>query len=436
MLDILDITKNNLVTQLCSDVKLPKMIKVRQHFDEVHIKTEDIPVVVRKQLEQRKIAQRIKPGMTVAITSGSRGVANVAIITKAIVDFLKEKGAKPFVFPAMGSHGGATSEGQLEVLTSYGVTEEFIGCPIRSSMETVQVGFRNDGKPVFVDKIAAEADGIVLCGRIKAHTAFRGRYESGLLKMAAIGMGKQHGAEVIHESGFDHMARLLPEVARVIFDNTNILFGVGLLENAYEQTYKIVGLTPDEIWEKEPELLIDAKSKMGKILFDNIDVLVVDRIGKDISGDGMDPNITGRFACQNAATGGINIQRIVVLGLTEATCHNGNGIGMADITTQRCAKDINLDITYLNALTSTVLEVVKIPLFTESDKTAIQLAVKTCNEIDKNAPRIVRIRDTMYLDNIYISEALLPEAKKLERITIEGEPEDWKFNEDGNLFEF
>lgn len=252
--------------------------------------------------------------------------------------------------------------------------------------------------------------------------------------MAVIGMGKQHGAEQVHESGFDNMARLLPEVARVIFDNTNILFGVGLLENAYEQTYKIVGLTPDEVWEKEPGLLIEAKSKMGRLLFDNIDVLVVDRIGKDISGDGMDPNVTGRFACPNTASGGIHTQLIVVLGLTEASHHNGNGIGITDITTRRCAKDINLDVTYPNAVTSTVLEVVKIPFFTESDRTAIQLAVRTCNEIDKNAPRIVRIRDTMHLDDIHISEALLPEAKKLEDITIGGEPEDWKFDAKGNLW--
>ena len=280
-------SKDSVVEHLCETVTLPRMVRVSQKFDHTHIEPEDIPAVIQQQLGRAEVRERIKPGMRIAITCGSRGIANIAIIVKAIVDFVKAQGAEPFVFPAMGSHGGATPEGQLEVLRSYNVTEETMGCPIRATMETVYLGNTVEGSPVFQDKYAHEADGVILCGRIKAHTTFRGPYESGLLKMAVIGMGKQHGAESVHESGFINMARVLPQFARVIFDNTNIVAGVGILENAFDQTYKLAGLTPDEIWEKEPELLKEAKSKMGRIWIENADVLVVDKIGKDISGDGM-----------------------------------------------------------------------------------------------------------------------------------------------------
>ena len=432
---MLDVAKGNLVTRLCADIKLPKMIRVRQHFDPSHIPPEKLPEVVKTRLSREAVASRIRPGMRIGITSGSRGVANVALVTRSIVEFVREKGAEPFVFPAMGSHGGATAQGQRQILEAYGVTEDYLGCPVLATMETVQVGQRpSDRKPVFVDKYACEADGIILCGRIKAHTAFRGPYESGLLKMAVIGMGKQHGAEQVHESGFRNMGRLLPEVARVVFDNTRILCGVGLMENAFDQTCQVAALTPEEIWEQEPGLLLEAKARMGKILFDNLDVLVVDRIGKDISGDGMDPNVTGRFACPDSAGGGIHTRRIVALGLTEASHHNANGIGMADITTRRILEDTDLDATYPNAVTSTVLDVVKIPFVAENDRTAIRLGVRTCNGIDRENPRIVHIRDTMHLREIEISRALLEEARNHPQVAILGEPAEWKFNEEGNLW--
>ena len=432
---MLDVAKGNLVTRLCADIKLPKMIRVRQHFDPSHIPPEKLPEVVKTRLSREAVASRIRPGMRIGITSGSRGVANVALVTRSIVEFVREKGAEPFVFPAMGSHGGATAQGQRQILEAYGVTEDYLGCPVLATMETVQVGQRpSDRKPVFVDKYAYEADGIILCGRIKAHTAFRGPYESGLLKMAVIGMGKQHGAEQVHESGFRNMGRLLPEVARVVFDNTRILCGVGLMENAFDQTCQVAALTPEEIWEQEPGLLLEAKARMGKILFDNLDVLVVDRIGKDISGDGMDPNVTGRFACPDSAGGGIHTRRIVALGLTEASHHNANGIGMADITTRRILEDTDLDATYPNAVTSTVLDVVKIPFVAENDRTAIRLGVRTCNGIDRENPRIVHIRDTMHLREIEISRALLEEARNHPQVEILGEPAEWKFNEEGNLW--
>jgi len=403
-------------------------------MDESHIAQDDIPSIIREGFMNSPARQRIKPGMSVAITCGSRGVANIAVITKAIVETMREIGADPFVFPAMGSHGGATAEGQIMVLSQYGITEEYLGCPIKSSMETAEIGQTPDGLPVFADKHALEADAIILCGRIKAHTAFQGDYESGLLKMAVIGMGKQHGAETVHEPGFTHMAKLLPECAKVIFDNTNIVSGVGIVENAFHQTCGIDVLDRDEIFSREPEILLMAKRRMGRLFLDNLDVLVVDRMGKNISGDGMDPHVTGRFPDPEAITGGLKVKRLAVLDLTDETHGNCNGVGHADVTTKRLVDKIDVDETYPNGVTSTVINVCKIPLFTHSDRACIQLALRTTYGADKKNSRIVRIRDTADVTGIWISPALLEEARLNPLIEIIGEPEEWPFNLDGNLW--
>lgn len=427
------IKEGNVVTQLASDVKLPKMVKVRQLLDHSRIPLEDIPRVVYNELKDSGIKERIKPGMSIAITCGSRGVANIAVITKAIVDFVKDCKGEPFVFPAMGSHGGATAEGQVEILAGYGVTEEFIGCPIKSSMETILLGETEEGMPVYVDKYAYQADGIILCGRVKAHTAFRGPYESGILKMAVIGMGKQKGAESVHRDGFYELGRILPIIAKVLFSKTKILGAVALVENAFDQTCLIKGMIKEEIFDEEPKILAQSKERLGCIYFDNIDVLVVDRIGKDISGDGMDPNITGRFAVPYIE-GDRKIQRIAVLDLTDETQGNCNGLGLADVTTKRLVDRIDVDSTYPNVVTSTVLCTPKIPLFTHSDKACIQIALRTCNYINREKPRIVRIKDTMNLEEIYISEGMLEEAYSNENIEIIDDPKEWEFNEDDNLW--
>ena len=425
------IREGNMVTKLADSTQLPKMVKVRQLLDRSHIDPADIPALVKKELEPMR--PRIQPGMSVAITCGSRGVANIAIVTKAIVDFVKSCGGEPFVFPAMGSHGGATAEGQREILTGYGVTEEFIGCPIRATMEVVQLGETEEGMPVFADRYAYEADGIILCGRVKAHTAFRGPYESGILKMSVIGMGKQHGADYIHRDGFADLGRLLPMIAKVVFAKTKILGAVALAENAFDQTCIIEGLLKEEIFEKEPDILRRSKERLGKIFFDDIDVLVVDQLGKDISGDGMDPNITGRYVVPHMKTEK-NVQHIAVLDLTEASHGNCNGIGIADVTTRRFVDKVDVDCTYPNVLTSTVLCTPKIPFFTHSDKTCIQVALKTCHYIDREHPRIVRIKDTMRLEEIEISEAMLEEARANPNVEVISEPYDWPFDGEGNLF--
>ena len=425
------VKEGNVVTQLAQDTQLPRMVKVRQLLDHSHIDPKDIPALVAKELEPMR--GRIYPGMRVAITCGSRGVANIAIITRAIVDFVKSCGGEPFVFPAMGSHGGATAEGQREILPGYGVTEEFIGCPIRATMEVEQIGQTEEGMPVFVDKYALGADGVILCGRVKAHTAFRGPYESGILKMAVIGMGKQHGADHVHRDGFSDLGRLLPMLARVIFDKVNILGAVAVAENAFDQTCILEGLLKEEIFEREPDILRRSKQRLGCIFFDDIDVLVVDRLGKDISGDGMDPNITGRFAVPYVK-GEKKVQHIAVLDLTEETHGNCNGLGLADVTTRRLVEKIDVDCTYPNVVTSTVLCTPKIPLFTHSDKACIQIALKTCNYIDREHPRIVHIRDTMHLEEIEISEAMLEEARQNEHIQILSQPQEWPFDQEGNLW--
>lgn len=423
--------EGNMITKLADSTRLPKMIKVRQLLDRSHIDPTDIPALVMKELEPMR--DRIKPKMSIAITCGSRGVANIAIITKAIVDFVRSCDAEPFVFPAMGSHGGATAEGQTEILTGYGVTEDFIGCPIRATMEVVKLGETEEGMPVFADRYAYNADGIILCGRVKAHTAFRAPYESGILKMAVIGMGKQHGADYIHRDGFADLGRLLPMIAKVVFDNTKILGAVAVAENAFDQTCILEGLLKEEIFDKEPDILRRSKERMGRIFFDDIDVLVVDQLGKDISGDGMDPNITGRYVVPHMKTEK-NVQHIAVLDLTDASHGNCNGIGVADVTTRRFVEKVDVDCTYPNVLTSTVLCTPKIPFFTHSDKTCIQVALKTCHYIDREHPRIVHIKDTMRLEEIEISEAMLEEAGSNPNIEIIGEPQDWPFDENGNLF--
>jgi hypothetical protein len=422
---------SDIVGNLFGNVQLPKMVKIRQKF--LNLKVEDIGFAVRHEINRPEISKEIKKGQKIAITVGSRGIANIALITKEVATAVRDFGGDPFVIPAMGSHGGATAEGQLEVLKSLGVTEEYIEAPIKSSMEVVKIGDAPNGKPVYIDKFAAEADGIIVIGRIKPHTCFSGKYESGIMKMMTIGLGKQKGADSCHADGFKNMASNVPLFANVILVKANILFGLALVENSYDQTCKIVALTKEEIPQKEPELLIEAKKLMPRIMFDSFDVLVVDRIGKNISGDGMDPNITGTFATPYAS-GGPNIQRVVVLDLTEETHGNANGVGMADFTTKKLFDKIDFAATYPNALTARVPCTAKIPMLLKNDREAISVAVKTCCEIEYDKARIVRIKDSLHINEIYISESLLEDAIKNPNIEILGEAGHFEFNQDGNLF--
>ncbi|OOM80840.1 lactate racemase domain-containing protein [Clostridium sp. BL-8] len=425
--------KGGVVSKLLENIYIPKMFKVRQIFPRPVIKPEEIAEEVRRELSKEKFADQIKPDMNIAVTVGSRGVANVAIITKAVTDFIASRGAKPFVVPAMGSHGGATAEGQIEVLNGYGITEEYLGCPIKSSMEVKMIGCTEEGQEVFIDKNAAEADGIVISCRIKPHNAFRGKYESGIMKMMAVGLGKQVGAERVHSQGMNNIAKNIPLIGNAIIKNAPILFAIPCIENAFDETCKIVGVNKDEIAEEEPKLLQEAFANMPNIIVGECDVLVVDEIGKNYSGTGVDPNITGTFSTKYAS-GGVKVQRTAMLSLSEESHGNGLGTGLASAITKRIFDKLDLEKMYPNCITSTVLESARIPCVVASDKEAIQICIRTCVNINKDNVRIVRIPNSLHIEHIMLSEAYYEEVKNYPDLVIESEPEYLEFDEEGNLF--
>ncbi len=424
------------ITDLIKNQPIPKMVRIRQNFDRTHIPVEDIPETVRKELDREDLGGKIQPGMKIAITCGSRGMTNNAVMARAMVDFVKSRGAEPYIVAAMGSHGGATAEGQTQILKDYGITEEAMGCPVKSSMETVQVGLSGIRKqPVFVDKNASEADGILLFNRIKPHTSFRGPYESGLMKMMAIGLGKQKGAESIHHQSPAIMHELVEEYGRTILENCPVLGGIAVIENAYDDTYMIKGLTPQEIIDKEPGLKEISYKTIARLLFEKCDVLVVDKIGKNISGDGMDPNISGRFVLPQYCSGGIQAEKVVILDITDETHGNAQGIGLAEVTTRRLVNRMKLEMTYPTGVTNTFLHLMKIPMIMDNDREALQLALMCCPDAeDHDNMKLIRIPNTAHIGEIEISEGLLPLAKANPDIEILTEPYDLPFDGQGNLF--
>lgn len=424
----------DVLEQLIQDFKIPKMAKVRQHFPRPRIEKEDIPAVIREELQKDGTLNRIKKGDKVAITAGSRGIANIALILKEIVDNVKAAGAHPFIIPTMGSHGGATAEGQVEVLHSLGITEEYVGAPIRATMEVVELGTSENGLPIRFDKYAAtEADATIVVGRIKPHTSFRGKYESGLAKMIVIGLGKQKGAEICHATGLEYMSARIEDITRGALEKSNIVFGVGLIENAFDETCKIVALPSKKIMEEEPILLEEARKNMPQIFIDKYDILIVDEIGKNISGTGMDTNVVGRYTSA-AIQCEPRVQRIVILDLTAETHGNANGMGLGDICTRRLFEKIDFAKTYANPLTSRVVPSIKMPMVMNNDSQAIRAAIKTCFDVDYDKIKMVRIKNTLKVDEIYISEHLLDEAKAHPNIEILEEPKPMVFDENGNLF--
>lgn len=420
----------SILRTLLDDIPIPQMVRIRQKFDAT--KVDDIEGALREELKKPGAIETIKPGQRVAVAVGSRGVAHIAEFTRITIDAIKEAGGLPFIVPCMGSHGGATAQGQIEVLHHLGVTEESAGAPILSSMEVIKIDELPNGLPVYIDKYAYEADAIVVINRVKPHTAFRGRIESGIMKMISIGLGKQKGAEACHQLGFKYMAENVPAMAKIMLDKLPILFGVALVENAYDETCRVEVLPAADIEQREEQLLEEAKSRLPKILFDQIDVLVIDYIGKNISGDGMDPNITGRYPTPYAH-GGPDVSKMVVLDLTPETKGNANGVGTADFTTQRLVDKTDWPATYANGLTSTVCAPTKQATTFESDLYAIKAAVKTCNILDYTTCKMVRIRDTLHLGEIEISVNLLEEARKHPDIEILTEPYDLQFDDEGYL---
>ncbi|KKI92159.1 hypothetical protein WQ54_10720 [Bacillus sp. SA1-12] len=411
----------DIISELLRGIQYPKMVKVQQKFHAPQLV--DVASEVQKAINKAGVLSKISVNDQVAIAVGSRGVADLPILVRETVAAVQEAGGKPFIVPAMGSHGGATAEGQIDVLHQLEVTEAAVGAPIKSSMEVVKIGELSNGLPVYMDKFAYESDKIIVINRIKPHTAFRGPVESGLMKMITIGLGKQKGAEAAHAYSFKYMAEHVQEMAKISLSKAPIIFGLATIENAYDRPAKIVAVHAENLEKVEPRLLIEAKSLMPKIHFDQIDVLIVNEIGKDISGDGMDPNITGNFATPYAS-GGPNVKRTVVLGLTEKTHGNANGIGMADMTTKAVMNEIEWEKGYANALTSTVTDVIKLPMCLDTQELAVKAAIKTCNAFDLNQVRIVRIKNTLEIDEIWISESMVEEAEKNSNLVIVSDLED------------
>ena len=428
------IKKGGNVSRMLEGIPIPDMFRAEQAFDKSHIEPAEIPSIVRKELSRPEIADTIQPGMSIAITAGSRGVANVDTITRAIVDFCKERGANPFIVPAMGSHGGATAEGQAQLLEGYGITAETMGCPVRSSMETVLLGYSEFGKPVYQDKNAHEADGIIVSCRIKPHNAFRGTYESGICKMMVVGLGKQKGAESVHSDGLGNMARNLPANARVVLENSNILFAIPTIENAYDETALIEAVPKDRIMEREPELLQFAFKNMPSILVGEADVLIVDSMGKNYSGTGVDPNISGTWSTE-FGKGGLKVKRTCFLDLTDCSHGNANGMGLADFITKRMFDKLDPEMIYPNCFTSTVIRSGMMPPVVATDKEAIQACILTANQIDKKRPRIVRIKNTLHVGRIMLSEVYYEDVRagKYPGLTALDEPAPLVFDEDENL---
>ncbi|MGM7724505.1 lactate racemase domain-containing protein [Metabacillus sp. Hm71] len=420
-----------IIQDLLKDIPIPKMAKVKQHFD--NTKIENLEQALKEKLERDVIKQKVKPGMEIAIAVGSRGIDRLVEITAITVQFLKDLGAVPFIVPSMGSHGGATAEGQREVLAHLGVTEESVKAEIRSSMEVIKLGELPNGLPVYIDKYASQADGIIVINRIKPHTAFRGPVESGIMKMISIGLGKQKGAEATHQLGFKYMAENVPAMAKMMMEKTPILFGVATLENAFDKVAEIEVLAAEEIEEKEPGLQALAKQLLPKLFFDQLDVLVIDEIGKNISGDGMDPNITGRYPTPYAK-GGPDVNKMIVLDLTPQSEGNANGVGTADFTTQRLVDKMDREVTYANGLTSTVCAPTKIATTLANDRDAIKAAIKTCNILDFTKVKMVRIKNTLDIAEIEVSESLLDHIAKHPELEQVSDLYDLSFDENGNLF--
>lgn len=427
----------NQVAELHCEAPLPRMVRVRQRFDAP--KLDDIPAAVAEALHD--LSDKIKPGMRVGITAGSRGVANIATILRATGDAVRRAGGEPFILPAMGSHGGATAEGQMELLAGYGVTEETTGLPIVSSMEVRQIGQLGSeddpGPAVYMSVTALEADALIICNRVKAHTDFRAEIESGLAKITAIGLGKHQGAKTIHSYGTRGLAHWLPQAAQLMVRTANIVCGLAILENAYEETARVVAIPPEAIGtDVETDLLREAKALMASLPFDDIDVLIVDEIGKNVSGTGMDTNIIGRMMIHGVPEfERPNVRIIVVLDITEESHGNGTGSGLADIITLQAARKIDLRATYINGLTSGIggVQRVKLPITLPTDVDAICAGILTCGRGDSQNARVVRIKNTLEVADLHISESLLEEARAHPKIEILAEPMSFEIDAEGNL---
>lgn len=418
------------INEILDNIKLPQIMKVSQTFD--NTKLDDVEGDLNQKLIDKNIKDKIKQGMKIAITGGSRGISFYKELMKTIVSFVKKCGATPFIVPSMGSHGGGTSEGQENMLKKLGITKESVGCEIISSMDVVEVGRTSKDLPVYIDKNAANADGIILLNRVKLHTSFRGKYESGLIKMMAIGLAKRKGADMTHFLRYENMAENLVEVGKIALNNLNIICGVASIENGYNEVADLFVLHKDEILQEESKILEKSKRLMPRIYLDDIDVLIVNEIGKNISGTGVDTNIVGRFHT-NAASGGPNTVKLGFLDISEKSGGNGNGMGLADFVSKKFFRKIDFESTYINAITSTEPNSVKLPLVLDNDKYVFQGCVKLCGVKNIQDIKLVIINNTKELDEIYMSKSAFENTVDKSKVKKESELFDIPFDDEGNL---
>jgi hypothetical protein len=416
---------------------LPRMFRARQHFPK------SPPIDLRASVRQEfaKVQARLKPGARIALAVGSRGIANLQPIVAAVLEQLKSAGAKPFIIPAMGSHGGATPQGQIEILAEYGISEALLRVPVHAAMEVERLGVTPDGVEAFCSTEALRADGIVLINRIKPHTDFSSdSLGSGLLKMLVVGLGKRAGAANYHLSstrfGYEHVLR---SIARISLSAAPVLCGLGIVENHCHDTASLTLLLPEELETREGELFRKSKRFMPALPFDDIDLLIVDRLGKNISGAGMDPNITGRWVhgystmLGHATQAGPAVRRLFVRDLTPETRSNAIGVGLADFTTTRLVRAMDHQVTYLNSMTSLALNCAKIPIHFDTDREAITRALASLPLTDPSQAKIIRIADTLSLETVELSAAysdLLSTRRNLEALTA---PQEMAFDPAGNL---
>jgi hypothetical protein len=412
----------------------PKIFRVRQTFEAPRVA--DVAGEVHQQLARLSLAQKVRPGQSIAITAGSRGIAQIAVILRAIVDHLKSLDGRPFIVPAMGSHGGGTAEGQRQVLEAYGICEASVGCPIRAGMETVVVGRAAEGFPIHIDRLAYEADHILVCNRVKPHTMFAGDIESGLMKMLLIGLGKCDGAKIYHRAVREFtFGQIVRSVAGEVFARCRVLAGVAVVENAYDETALIEAVPPEQFESRERELLVLAKKWLPRLPFPHVDVLVIDRIGKDISGTGLDPNVVGRKYNDHRAVEEEfpKVLRIALRGMTAATHGNSVGMGIAEFCRSRLLKETDFAATRLNGVVSGHISAAMSPLDYETDREMLAAALETIGLAEPPDARLLWIADTLHLGEVECSAAYLTEARKRPDLEVLNGPRDLPFDAAGNL---
>jgi len=410
------------------------MFRVRQTFERPLV--DDIPGEVDAQLAALKLSKTIQPGQSVAITAGSRGIANIHLIVKAAVDHVKGLGAEPFVVPAMGSHGGGTAEGQRKIIEGYGITEAFLGCPIRASMETVVVCQAAEGFPVHFDKHAFGADHVIVCGRVKPHTGFTGDIESGLMKMMLIGLGKHAGALVYHRAIKDNsFGQIVRSVAREVLGKCRIVAGLAIIENGYDETAKIAAVAPNEFEAREKELLAHPNQWMPRLPFKSADLLLIDEIGKNISGTGMDTNIVGRKFLDHVAheTEYPKVRYIAIRGLTKETHGNATGIGLAEFALTRAIDSVDQQVTLTNCLTGGHATAAMTPVHFASDRELLERVLPQIGLTEPENAKVLWIRNTLELAEVECSSSFLQETSGREDLEVLTDPRPFEFDAAGNL---